>query len=110
MNCSQITAIKNKIAKEITLTEEKIKKYEEISVPQAPDNAIGRVSRIDAINNKSVTESALRESKRKLALLQMIRAKTDEKEFGICQKCAQNIPFRRLILMPHSQFCIHCAK
>ena len=37
--------------------------YKEITKPIAPENAIGRISRMDAINNKSVTEAALRQAK-----------------------------------------------
>jgi len=34
--------------------------------PIAPENAIGRLGRMDAINNKSVMEAALREAEAKL--------------------------------------------
>ena len=34
--------------------------------PIAPENAIGRVSRMDAINNKSVNEAALKKAEIKL--------------------------------------------
>ena len=43
----------------IALTEKKIAGYEEMSAPVTPDDAIGRVSRMDAINNKAVAEAAL---------------------------------------------------
>ena len=51
---------------EIVKTEKKVRQYEELSQPIAPDNAIGRVSRMDAINNKSVMEAALRKAKERL--------------------------------------------
>ncbi|MGB5645627.1 hypothetical protein [Muriicola sp.] len=43
-------------------TEKRITQYRSLSEPVAPDNAIGRVSRMDAINNKGVMEAALRKS------------------------------------------------
>ena len=51
-----------RVQKEIQETAKKIEEYKELSKPIAPENAIGRVSRMDAINNKSVVEAALRES------------------------------------------------
>ena len=51
---------------EIKLTIEQIAEYEELSQPIAPDDSIGRVSRMDAINNKSITEAALRTANEKL--------------------------------------------
>jgi RNA polymerase-binding transcription factor len=47
-------AIKKKIYSEIEKTEGVIVEYKEQSKPISPENAIGRVSRMDAINNKSI--------------------------------------------------------
>ncbi len=47
------------IESEIARTEKSITNYEKLTKPIAPDNSIGRVSRMDAINNKSVNEAAL---------------------------------------------------
>ena len=46
------TAIKLKIKEEIKKTEFIIQDYKEMCKPIAPEKAIGRVSRMDAINNK----------------------------------------------------------
>ena len=51
-----------KLEEAISKTIQKIRRYEEMTQPIAPDNAIGRVSRMDAINNKSVIEAALRKA------------------------------------------------
>lgn len=47
---------------EIVKTEVAILNYRELTKPIAPENAIGRISRMDAINNKSVNEAALKKS------------------------------------------------
>ncbi len=61
---------KDKLEEAIGKTISKIQRYEEMTKPVAPDNAIGRVSRMDAINNKSVMEAALRKAKQRLSGLQ----------------------------------------
>ena len=48
------------IISEIDKTLKIIEDFKEMTQPVAPDNAIGRVSRMDAINNKSVAEAGLR--------------------------------------------------
>ena len=48
---------KIKISIEETLIQ--INEYRELTKPIHPDNAIGRVSRMDLINNKSVIEALL---------------------------------------------------
>ncbi len=64
--------IKQKLIKEISKTEKLIEEYKELTKPVAPDVAIGRISRMDAINNKSVIEATLRQSKEKLKNLNRV--------------------------------------
>ena len=49
--------IKKRIKEEIQNTISSIKEYKSLTKPITPENAIGRVSRMDAINNKSVIEA-----------------------------------------------------
>ena len=110
MNEKQKKQIEEKINNEVEETTKKITKYKELSLPIAPENSIGRVSRMDAINNKSVVEAALREAQEKLLKLLEIKKKITLKDFGLCTKCKNEIPFGRLIFRPESQLCVHCAK
>lgn len=102
-------ALRKKILETITLTEEKISGLEEATQPISPENSIGRVSRMDAINNKSVAEAALRSSKEKLSKLKLALTKLDRPEFGICVFCKNPIPPARLMYMPESTRCVRCA-
>ena len=77
--------------------------------PIAPENAIGRVSRMDAINNKSVVEAALRESEKKLEQLLHMQQNINSEMFGICIKCKSEVPFGRLLIRPQSKYCVKCA-
>lgn len=102
--------IKSKILEEISKTEKLIQDYKEMSKPVSPENAIGRISRMDAINNKSITESALRQAEGKLSKLKVALEKVGTKDFGICVKCKQPIPLGRILLMPQSTKCVNCAR
>jgi DnaK suppressor protein len=101
--------IKSKIIFEISKTEQLIIAYKEMSKPVAPDCAIGRVSRMDAINNNSVTLAALRKAEEKLSALNRVLDKIDTPEFGMCLKCKQVIPIERLLFRPQSILCVNCA-
>ncbi len=102
--------VRIKISEEIAKTEKSIKEYKEQSKPISPENAIGRISRMDAINNKSITEAALRQAESKLSHLLQAREKVGTKEFGISIKCKQPIPVGRILLMPESNKCVNCAR
>ena len=97
------------IKDEIEKTLQSITNLKELTKPIAPENAIGRVSRMDAINNKSVNEAALVKANQKHKNLEITLANLYDPDFGICAKCSSTIPIGRIILMPHSRFCVNCA-
>ena len=99
-----------KLSKEIKKTKLQIIKYSELCKPIAPENSIGRISRMDAINNKSVVEAALREAKNKMQQLKIMQTKITDTDFGSCIKCKKHIPLGRLMIRPHSKFCVNCAQ
>ena len=109
MDADKIDEIKAKFIEEIKKTEDAIISYKEITKPIAPDCAIGRVSRMDAINNKSVAEAALRQAEQKLVKLKYAFSKVDDEGFGLCAKCGKTIPLGRILLMPQSRHCVNCA-
>lgn len=110
MTESEKMELKVAIERKIKMTESAIEDYKEVTRPVAPDVAIGRLSRMDAINNKSVMEAALREAQSKLKRLQGALGRLDDPEFGICSKCKQPIPFNRMKALPETQSCMNCAR
>ena len=102
--------IRKLLNSEIVKTEEKVIRYEDLAQPISPDNAIGRVSRMDAINNKSIVDAALRKAKEHLRGLKSSLDKLDSSDFGVCVKCKKNIPIERILLAPQSSFCVNCAQ
>jgi DnaK suppressor protein len=109
MNKDELNSILKIIEEEISKTETSIEHYKELTKPIAPENAIGRVSRMDAINNKSVNDAALNKAEQKLSNLKVALSNINDPDFGVCFKCKNNIPIGRILLMPHTRFCVQCA-
>lgn len=106
----QTTFLIRKTKQKLALVEEDILQLKENTRPIAPENAIGRVSRMDAINNKSVAELALRNAEiKKIGLEEALHNILHQKSFGICIQCKENINFKRLVAMPESKRCIKCS-
>ncbi len=101
--------LKEKILNEITKTEQLIEEYKEMTKPVSPDG-VGRISRMDAINNQSVTEASLRQAEDKLKNLQRVLSLYGTKDFGICLKCKKDIPIGRILVRPESLYCVNCAR
>jgi len=110
MTTEERKLLKKKIIEKIAATEKKVKGMEESSKPISPENAIGRVSRMDAINNKGVSDAALRNAKRQLNSLQLALTKVDSPNFGNCSNCKKTIQPARLMFMPQSTLCVRCAR
>jgi DnaK suppressor protein len=105
---------KKKLAQQIREKIETVRKdidsYAKLTQPVAPDDAIGRLTRMDAIGNKSINEAALREAKNTLARLERALKMIDRPGFGICVECEEPIPIARLMIMPESDMCVECAE
>ena len=97
------------ISQSLKTTAEEIADLAELTKPIPPENAIGRVSRMDAINNRSINEAALRKAREKLTKLKLASQKIDDPIFGQCTRCEAAIPIGRLMLMPQSNRCVRCA-
>ncbi len=87
--------LKVKIVADLGALECEIASLKKQTKPIPPDNAIGRLTRMEAIQAKSVAEAAL--------------ARIDSDDYGICIDCGEEIPLKRLELMPESLKCVHCA-
>ncbi len=102
--------IEGRILEAIAKTEKLVSDYKEKTRPVAPDNAIGRVSRMDAIVNKSVMEVSLNKAEDKLNKLKHVLSKIGTSDFGICIRCGQTIPVARILAIPESPYCVNCAR
>ncbi len=102
-------AVRSKISSLISKSIADIKDMEGMTQPISPENSIGRVSRMDAINNKSVMEAALANKKEKLSKLKLALNNIESENYGICSMCGNDIQEGRLIFLPESTRCIRCA-
>ncbi|NCT16940.1 MAG: TraR/DksA family transcriptional regulator [Flavobacteriaceae bacterium CG_4_8_14_3_um_filter_34_10] len=105
----ELLDIKSKINDEIITTEKIVLKYKALTKPISPENAIGRVSRMDAINNKSVHDSALLKAETKVKHLHLATEKIEDADFGVCRICKNQLPFGRILMMPQITNCVICS-
>ena len=110
MTPEEAATIKTRMERRIRQLKASVKDLEEITKPVTPDVSIGRLSRLDAINNKSVAERTLREQRKDLEILHHSLSLYGSPDFGKCTRCGEGIQFGRLKFMPESNKCIACAK
>ena len=100
--------LKDKIDSEIPTLERTIEALKEGAGPVAPDNSIGRLTRMEAINSAAVSGASLSRAKFRLAGLRTALARIDETDFGLCAECGEPIPVKRIMILPESTLCIGC--
>jgi DnaK suppressor protein len=102
--------LENHIRNKIDVLKKDIELYEELTKPISPDSSIGRLTRLDAMNSKSINEVALNKAKSSLLGLEKTLKMLDDPDFGLCRECEEPIPFRRIMIMPGTEFCVECAE
>lgn len=109
MTAEERAELKTKIETNIISERENIEKLIELTQPIKPENSLGRISRMDAINNKSINDAALRQAKMRLSRMEYAITKIEDLNFGKCASCKNKINPKRLMLMPESTLCVRCA-
>ena len=102
--------LKDHIKIKIGGLKENIKSYQTLTHPISPDNAIGRLTRMEAINSKSINEAALNKAKQTLSKMERALTMINDLDFGSCRVCERSIPFARLMIVPESDLCVQCAE
>ena len=72
------------------------------------DEPIGRVSRIDAIQQQRMAEASRAAQARRLQRVRAALRRFDEEEYGVCADCGEEIGFSRLQAQPEAPFCLAC--
>jgi DnaK suppressor protein len=109
MTGAEREAIKAKIAADIAALETEIGQLRAKCEPIAPDCSLGRLTRLEAMQEKEVSAHLLQEATIRLNKLEYARRKVDEPAYGLCVACEEPIAVGRLMLMPEASRCVECA-
>lgn len=70
--------------------------------------AAGRVSRIDAIQQQQMVAAGRRRAESRLARVRQALDAVESGDYGLCRKCEEPIGVRRLRVLPESPICLRC--
>jgi DnaK suppressor protein len=71
--------------------------------------AVGRLSRIDSLQNQGLTKNLHQREQIKLALLLEALQRMEARTYGVCTRCGSNIPHGRLFVFPETPECAVCT-
>lgn len=72
------------------------------------DQPIGRLSRVDALQQQKMAKEQRRRQELRLAQVRQALKTFDEDEYGNCRSCEEPIGYPRLKARPESPFCLGC--
>ncbi len=109
MNRTERLALQELLASELVRVRENIVSLRAASGPVAPDDAIGRLSRLEAMSSRNLSGAKLQDARSRLVQLERALAASDGPEFGLCRECGDPISVARLKLLPETCLCVICA-
>lgn len=79
------------------------------TAPVSPDNAIGRLTRLDAMQATSMRQALGRDHEIELRQIAQALKSMDDGTYGICRRCEEPIAEARLRARPEALLCVGCA-
>ena len=92
-----------KLQKSMTVTDEALKTVE------LDQGAVGRLSRMDSLQNQNLAKSLRDRENVRLALIQGALRRLEEGTYGVCTTCGGRVAAERLFVFPESGTCAHCG-
>ena len=95
----------------LALHEELVKLFENSSdgaQPVSLDEPIGRLSRMDAMQQQSMVQANRRTAQTRLTRIAAALRRHASGEYGLCMECEEQIGYPRLKAQPEAPFCINC--
>jgi len=100
----QLLTLKDELIEALATTANDIKP---VVLDQA---AVGRISRVDAMQMQQMALESSRRRERQLILVDQALNRLEKQIYGICVDCDEDINIRRLEIDPTAIRCIKCAE
>ena len=110
LNAEQVEALRAELARILAKLERSMQATADAMRPVELDqSAVGRLSRIDSLQNQGLTRNLQERETVKLALVRNAIERLDAGTYGGCSECGAEVPFERLLVFPETPTCARCA-
>ena len=80
----------------------------ESGAPVALDTSIGRLTRVDALQQQSMAQATIRASELRLSQVMAALGRMERQAYGDCLGCGEPIALARLRVRPEATLCLGC--
>lgn len=100
---AELDRVLRKLEKSMRTTEEALKPV------KLDQTAVGRLSRIDSLQNQGLTRNLQEREQGKLGQIVTALQRMADGSYGVCVECSGEIPFERLQVFPETPTCTSCS-
>lgn len=106
----QRAALKEALGRALSKLERSMRTTAEALKPVKLDQtAVGRLSRIDTLQNQGLTRNLRDREQAKLGQIATAFQRMEAGTYGVCVECGAAIPFARLEVFPETPTCTSCS-
>jgi len=109
MNPNDLERYQKKLEELISDIESYLKKSEDSAAAVEPDKGLGRLSRMEAMQDQQMVLELRRRKKRQLLEVGNAISRIEQNSYGYCIFCTKLISRERLDAFPEVQTCVNCA-
>ncbi|MEQ8329316.1 MAG: hypothetical protein RH859_02510 [Longimicrobiales bacterium] len=110
LTADQIEELRSVLERQLGRLEKSMKLSDEASRPVELDQtAVGRLSRMDSLQNQSMARNLAEREQVRLALIVGALRRIDAGTYGGCSECEGPVPFERLLIFPETATCQGCG-
>lgn len=111
LTSEEIAELQEELERQLARLERSMRTTEEAMEPVELDQAaVGRLSRIDSLQNQGLTRNLQERERAKLAQIHGAFRRLAEGTYGLCITCGSEIPFGRLYVVPEAPTCTACGE
>jgi len=106
----EVAELRGELRRQLDRLVQSMRVTDEAMRPLALDQAaVGRLSRMDSLQNQGLTRNLQERERFRLAHLEGALQRMDEGTYGLCADCGVALPFGRLYVVPESPTCASCG-
>jgi DnaK suppressor protein len=110
LTAAEMDALTAALDRELRKLERSMRTTEEALRPVKLDQtAVGRLSRIDSLQNQGLTRNLQEREQAKLGQVMTAFQRIEAGTYGLCTECGGEIPFARLEVFPETPTCSACT-
>ena len=107
---AQIAGLRDELERQLAKLERSMLVTDEaLKTVELDQSAVGRLSRIDSLQNQGITKGLREREMVRLALIQEAMRRLDAGTYGVCTECGGEVVFERLLVFPESATCAPCG-